>query len=121
MLQAGRETSFRVPRHPSRAHIGKGKATSRLSLALDHGYVLVATKHLSAAEDADRQIADQTGRLGLLRLHLEASLALGEVQMQMRNPEMGRKRLEETEKASHSKDFELIAWSASAARQAASR
>ncbi len=95
--------------------------SSQLSLALDHGYVLVATKHLSAAENADRHVFRETGRLGLFRLHLEASLALGEVHLQMRNPEMGRKSLEETEKASRSKGFELIARKASAARQAAGR
>lgn len=95
--------------------------SSRLSLALDHGYVLVAAKHVAAAENTDRQVFHETGRLGLLRLHLEASLALGEIQMQQRNPEMGRKQLEETERTSRSNGFELIARKASAARQAANR
>jgi hypothetical protein len=51
-------------------------------------------------------------------LAIEASLALGEVQMQRKNPDMGRKRLEETGKTARSKGFELIARKASAARQA---
>jgi hypothetical protein len=92
---------------------------SRLSLALDHAYVVASAKNIIAAENAARQALSQTERLGLLRLHLEASLALGEVQMQKRNPNMGRKRLEETEETARSKGFELIARKASAARQAA--
>lgn len=78
-------------------------------------------KHVSAAENADQQVLRQTEKLGLVRLHLEASLALGEVLMQERNREMGRKQLEETERTSRSKGFELIAREASAARQAAVR
>ena len=92
---------------------------SRLSLALDHAYVVASAKNIIAAENAARQALSQTERLGLLRLHLEASLALGEVQMQKRNSDMGRKRLEETEETARSKGFELIARKASAARQAA--
>jgi serine/threonine protein kinase/Tfp pilus assembly protein PilF len=91
---------------------------SRFSLALDHAYVLAATKNITAAENAARQALGETERLGLLRLRLEASLALGEVQMQRKNPDMGRKRLEETGKTARSKGFELIARKASAARQA---
>jgi serine/threonine protein kinase/tetratricopeptide (TPR) repeat protein len=87
---------------------------SQLSLALDRGHVLVAMNHIPTGEDVDRQVLSQTRRLGLLRLHLEASLALGEVQ-QKRNPEAGRKQLEETESASRSKGFELIARKAGAA------
>jgi serine/threonine protein kinase/Tfp pilus assembly protein PilF len=94
---------------------------SRLSLTLDHASILAATKDIPAAENAARQVLSQTERLGLLRLHLEASLALGEVQMQRRNLDMGRKRLEETTKTARSKGFELIARKASAARQATNR
>jgi serine/threonine protein kinase/tetratricopeptide (TPR) repeat protein len=94
---------------------------SRLSLTLDHAAILAATKDRLAAEKAARQVLSQTERLGLLRLHLEASLVLGEVQMQGRNPDMGRKRLEETGKAARSQGFELIARRADVERQAAKR
>jgi serine/threonine protein kinase/Tfp pilus assembly protein PilF len=94
---------------------------SQLSLALDHAYVLAAAKNMTAAENAAQQALNQTERLGLLRLHLEASLALGWVQMQERNPDRGRKRLEETEKAARSKGFALIAQKATAAQQATNR
>ena len=90
---------------------------SRLSLTLDHASVLAATQDMLAAESAARQVFSQTERLGLLPLHLQASLALGEVQMQRKKPDMGRKRLEETEITARSKGFELIAQKASAARQ----
>jgi hypothetical protein len=43
---------------------------------------------------------------------------LGEIQMQRKNHDMGRKRLLETEKTAHSKGFELIAQKASAALKA---
>jgi tetratricopeptide (TPR) repeat protein len=94
---------------------------SRLSLTLDHASILAATKDRLAAEKAARQVLSQTERLGLLRLHLEASLVLGEVQMQGRNPDMGRKRLEETGKAARSQGFELIAQRADVERLAAKR
>ncbi len=91
---------------------------SRLSLTLYRASFLAATKDVLAAENAARQVLSQTEKLGFLGLHLEASLILGELQMQWRNPAIGRKRLEETERAAHSKGFELIARKASAARQA---
>lgn len=94
---------------------------SRLSLTLNRAAVLAATKDILGAENAARQVLSQTERLGLLRLHLEASLALGEVEMQRRNLGMGRKRLEETEKNARSKGFERIARRASAARLIAKR
>ena len=66
----------------------------------------------AAAQDA----LTRARNLGLFRLQLEASLALGEIQMQKRNPEMGRKRLEDTEENARSKGFELIARKASTAQ-----
>jgi eukaryotic-like serine/threonine-protein kinase len=91
---------------------------SRLSLTLGHASVLAATNDILAAENSARQVVSETGRLGLVRLHLEASLILGEIQMKRKNRERGSKRLEETVKIARSKGFELIARKASAARQA---
>jgi hypothetical protein len=58
----------------------------------------------------------QARNLDLFRLQLEASLALGEIQMQERNPKLGRKRLKDTEENARSKGFELIAQKASTAQ-----
>jgi len=90
---------------------------SRLTLTLNRATILAATKDMLGAENAARQVLSQTERLGLLRLHLEASLALGEVQMQSKNPEVGRKRLKETETTARSKGFNLVAQRASATLQ----
>jgi tetratricopeptide (TPR) repeat protein len=92
----------------------------RLTLTLDQAALLAATKDIPAAENAAQHVLAQTERLGLFRLHLEASLTLGEVQLQEKSPDLGRKRLEETEKIARSKGFE-IARKASAARQATHR
>lgn len=94
---------------------------SRLSLALDYGYSLASAKNFTAAETADRQVLSQTAKLGLTRLHLEASLALGEVEIQKKNVQIGRQQLEQTERTAHSKTFELIAHKASAALQVTKR
>ena len=91
----------------------------RIPVIIDHAYVMAAGKNLGGAETTAQEALTRTRNLGLFRLQLEASLALGEVQIQKKNPNMGRKRLEETEKAARSKGFELIARKASAARQAA--
>jgi hypothetical protein len=63
----------------------------------------------------------EANKLGLVRIELEASLALGEILLQGKNPGLGRKRLEETEETARSKGFELIARKASAARPARAR
>ncbi|MGA8149524.1 MAG: protein kinase [Terriglobales bacterium] len=95
--------------------------TVRLPLNLAHAYVQAGANNFAGAENSARQVLAQAHCLGFFRLELEASLALGEVQMQGRNPEQGRERLEETEKTARSKGFELIARKASAARQAPNR
>jgi hypothetical protein len=48
----------------------------------------------------------------LVRLHLEAELLLGKIQMK-RDVVEGRKRLEELARTAHAKGFELIARKAS--------
>jgi hypothetical protein len=68
-----------------------------------------------------QNVATEAHKLGLVRIELEASLALGEIQLQGTNPTLGRKRLAETEKDARSEGFELIAQNASAARHATKR
>ena len=89
----------------------------RIPVMLDHAYVMAAGKNLGGAETTAQDALTRARNLGLVRLQLEASLALGEVQMQKRNPDVGRKRLEETEKSARAKGFVLIAQKASAAQQ----
>ncbi|MGA9899909.1 MAG: protein kinase [Terriglobales bacterium] len=95
--------------------------TVRIPVMLDHAYVMAAGKNLAGAANTAQDALNRARDLGLFRLQLEASLAIGEIQLQGKNPNLGRKRLEETEKNAHSKGFELIARKASAARQASSR
>jgi tetratricopeptide (TPR) repeat protein len=93
----------------------------RLPVMIDHAYFMAAGKDLGGAETTAHDALTRARNLGLFRLQLEASLALGEVQMQKRNRDMGRKRLEETEKSARAEGFELIAQKANAAQQTTNR
>jgi tetratricopeptide (TPR) repeat protein len=93
----------------------------RLPLAIQNAYTRAAAKDLPEAEQLARNAMVEANKLGLVRIELEASLAIGEIQMKGKNPTLGRERLEATEKAAHSKGFELIARKASAAQQATNR
>ena len=73
--------------------------------------MLVATNDLAGAERAARQVSAETSG-SLVRLHLEAELLLGKIQMK-RDVVEGRKRLEELARTAHAKGFELIARKAS--------
>jgi len=95
--------------------------TVRLPLAIQNAYTRAAAKDLPEGERLARSVLVQANKLGLVRIELEASLAIGEIQLKGTNPTLGRKRLEETEKSARSKGFELIARKASAARQATNR
>ena len=94
---------------------------SRLSLTLAHADIQAVTNNIAGAENSARQVLSKTQRLELVRLHLEASLNLGEIQIKGNNPNMGYKQLEETAQIARSKGFERIARKASAARTAAKR
>jgi len=95
--------------------------TILLPLGVQNAYTRAAAKDLAEAERLARNVQVEANKLGFVRIELEASLALGEIQLQGKNPNLGRKRLEETEKTARSKGFELIARKASAARQATNR
>ena len=90
----------------------------RIPVILDHAYVMAAGDNLGAADTTAQDALAQARNLGLTRLQLEASLAVGEIQMHKKNHDLGRKRLVETERTAHSKGFELIAQRATAAQQA---
>jgi serine/threonine protein kinase/tetratricopeptide (TPR) repeat protein len=88
----------------------------RIPVMIDEAYVMAAGKDLRGAAAVGQDALTQAHNLGLFRLQLEASLALGEIQMQKRNPELGRKRLKDTKENARSKGFELIAQKASKAQ-----
>ena len=89
----------------------------RIPVILDQAYFMAADGNLAGAETSAQDSLTQGRNLGLVRLQLEASLALGEIQMRKKNHDLGRKRLLETENTAHSKGFALIAQKASAALQ----
>jgi eukaryotic-like serine/threonine-protein kinase len=89
----------------------------RIPVILDHACVIAAGGNPRGAEATAHDALTQARNLGLFRLQLEASLVLGEIQMQEKNHDVGRKRLVETEKTARSRGFELIAQKASAAQQ----
>jgi serine/threonine protein kinase/tetratricopeptide (TPR) repeat protein len=93
--------------------------TVRLPLSMQNAYTRAAAKDLPEAERIARSVLVESYKLGFVQVELEASLAIGEIQLRGKNPALGRKRLEETEKTARSKGFELIAGKASSARQAA--
>jgi len=95
--------------------------TVRLPVVIQNAYTRAAEKDLLGAEKLARTTMMEANKLGFVRTELEASLALGEIQLQAENPALGRKRLEETGKTARSKGFELIARKASAARPTTSR
>ena len=76
---------------------------------LDHANFMAAGKKLGEAGKAAQQSLTQARNLGLFRLQLEASLALGQVEMQAKNPAAARIRLQTLEKSARAKGFELIA------------
>lgn len=87
----------------------------RIPVMIDRAYLLAAGDNRGGAASAQDALT-QARNLGLVRMQLEASLALGQIQMQERNPEKGRKRLEDTEKTARSLGFALIAQKASKAQ-----
>jgi eukaryotic-like serine/threonine-protein kinase len=83
--------------------------TVRIPVILDHAYVMAAGKNLGGAETTAQEALTRARNLGLFRLQLEASLALGQIQRTEPNPAAGRARLQALEKSARAKGFELIA------------
>jgi len=76
---------------------------------------MAAGKKLREGGKAAQQALTQAHNLGLFRLQLEATLTLGQIEMQARNPAAARARLHTLEKSAHAKGFELIAGKAAIA------
>ena len=81
----------------------------RIPVILDHAYVMAAGKNLVKAEATAQQTLTRASNLGLFRLQLEASLALGQIQLRGPNPSAGRARLHALQKSASARGFELIA------------
>ena len=90
----------------------------RIPVMLDHANVMAAGKRLRGAGKAAQQALTQARNLGLFRLQLEASLTLGQIEMQAKNPAAARARLQALEKSARAKGFELIARKAANANSA---
>jgi uncharacterized protein HemY len=89
-------------------------ALVRLSLEIDRSRVLAAAGDLATAERTARQALEEARKLGLLRLQLEAGVALGEAETKGKNPEAGRARLSNLAKTASNRGFNLIAQKATA-------
>lgn len=83
--------------------------TVRISVILDHAYVMAAANNLRGAETTAQDALTRARNLGLFRLQLEASLALGQIQMTGPNRAAGHARLQALAKSARAKGFELIA------------
>jgi tetratricopeptide (TPR) repeat protein len=83
--------------------------TVRIPVMLDHANFMAAGKKLAEGEKAAQQALTQARKLGLFRLQLEASLTLGQIEMQAKNPAAARARLQALEKSARARGFELIA------------
>lgn len=83
--------------------------TVRIPVMLDHAYVMAAGKELGVAEKTAQLALTQARNLGLFRLQLEASLTLGQIEMQAKNPAAARARFQTLEKSARARGFELIA------------
>jgi hypothetical protein len=88
--------------------------TVRIPLMLDHAYVMAAGNDPGGAETTAQEGLTQARNLGLARLQLEASLALGQIQIRGPNRAAGRAQLQKLEKTARARGFELIARKAAA-------
>jgi len=84
-----------------------------LSLRVDDAYLFAALKRTADAEDTARKAMAEALKLGLFRLYLEASLALGKAELQSSRG-AGRVRLQTLAKDAQTRGFVLIAQEASA-------
>ena len=84
-----------------------------LSLRVDNAYLLAASKRTADAEGTAREAMAEALKLGLFRLYLEASLALGRTELRSSRGE-SRARLQRLAKDARARGFVLIAQEASA-------
>jgi len=86
----------------------------RLSCSLAFAHVLAASRNLAEAESVARQALEQAHQLDLLPFELEASLLLGRIEMQGKDPASGRARIKELQARARKTGFVLIARQAAA-------
>jgi serine/threonine protein kinase/tetratricopeptide (TPR) repeat protein len=95
---------------------GKSRdVATRFVFEVDSAYVLAATGDFSGAEHLARSAFAEANKLGFVQTQMEASLALGEIQMKGPHSTAGRAGLEQLVKEARSRGFALIARKASAA------
>jgi serine/threonine protein kinase/tetratricopeptide (TPR) repeat protein len=93
---------------------------TRLVFEVDNAYVRAAARDFSGAERLAKSAFAEANKLGFVQTQLEASLALGEIQMKGQNPVAGRVVLLQLGKDAHARGFSLIAKKASAALESRS-
>lgn len=92
------------------------QALVRLGLQIEQSHFLGATGEAAEAEKIAQKTLTEVRKLGLLRLELEATLALCEAQLRGKDPAAARAGLNRLAKIARAKGFELIAQRAEAAR-----
>jgi hypothetical protein len=93
---------------------------TRLVFEVDSACALAAAKDFSAAERLARSTFAEANKLGFVQTQMEASLALGEIQVKGQNPAAGRVALLQLAKDAQARGFALIATKASAALESRS-
>lgn len=88
---------------------------TRLVFEIDSAYVLAAAKDFIPAERLARSALAEATELGFVHTRLEASLALGEIQVMGRHSAAGRVLLQQLAKDARTRGFVFIAREASAA------
>jgi serine/threonine protein kinase/tetratricopeptide (TPR) repeat protein len=87
----------------------------RLVFEIDSANVLAAAGDLGGAEREAKSAAAEAHKLGFVQTEMEASLALGEIQLKASNPAAGRAELQQVAKVAHARGFILLERKASAA------
>jgi eukaryotic-like serine/threonine-protein kinase len=116
LLQQGRLDDARKAAALGNALYEKSKdVTIRLPFAVESAYTKAAMHDLVGAERLAREVDVEADKFGLVRIQLEASLAIGEFQQKGPNKAQGRVRLLKLANEARPKGFELIARKASVA------
>jgi eukaryotic-like serine/threonine-protein kinase len=121
LLQQGRygETKAAIAEAKTLSAKSSDVAT-RLVFEVDSAYALAAAKDFKGAEHLAKTAFAEANKLGFVQTQMEASLALGDIQMKGQNPVAGRGVLMQLAKDAHARDFVLIAKKASAALESRS-
>lgn len=93
---------------------------TRLVFEVDNAYVLAAARDFNGAENLAKTAYAEANKLGFVQTQLEASLALGKIEMTGPNPAAGRVLLQQLAKDARARGFALIARKASTALESGS-